>query len=244
MPRSGQPYNQGFEDQYPVSSRLLPASVSPVSSIVGPAIVASPQATPFDCGQRRLQTENRFHPASLAANTSTKVPTMRRYTANGANPRFRTQAMNHATEAYATRKDTTKPIAKMSHCCGMICDTQIGFSPFPITDLSKVYPVAASMVGKDTKNENSRAEARDIPAICPAAIVDMDRDTPGNTAERIWQAPIQIACPRLMASICQVCMRLFGPSGGAFRPAASDRALIASTIHITMPPISSELPMM
>src|SRR5438445_10043229 len=73
MPRSGQPYNQGFEDQYPVSSRLLPASVSPVSSIVGPAIVASPQATPFDCGQRRLQTENRFHPASLAANTSTKV---------------------------------------------------------------------------------------------------------------------------------------------------------------------------
>src|SRR3989442_16004539 len=148
MPRSGQPYNQGFEDQYPVSSRLLPASVSPVSSIVGPAIVASPQATPFDCGQRRLQTENRFHPASLAANTSTKVPTMRRYTAKGANPRFRTQAMNHPPEAYATRKDTTKPNAKMSHCCGMICETPIRLSTFPITYLSEDDPLAPRIVGK------------------------------------------------------------------------------------------------
>jgi len=41
------------------------------------------------------------------------------------------------------------------------------------------------MVGIERKNENSRAEARDIPAICPAAIVDIEREVPGNTAERI-----------------------------------------------------------
>ena len=63
----------------------------------------------------------------------------------------------------------------------------------PITDLNSVYPVAATMVGIDKKNENSNAEARDIPANCAAAIVDIDREVPGNTAERIWQAPIQMA---------------------------------------------------
>ena len=80
----------------------------------------------------------------------------------------------------------------------------MGFSPFPMIDLSSVYPVAASMVGKDTKNENSSAEARDMPATCPAAIVDMDREVPGKTAERIWHRPIQTAWPRLMVSIAQV----------------------------------------
>ncbi len=43
-----------------------------------------------------------------------------------------------------------------------------------------------------------------MPASCPAAMVAMEREVPGNTAERIWQAPIQIAWPRLMASIFQV----------------------------------------
>ena len=60
------------------------------------------------------------------------------------------------------------------------------------------------MVGMERKNENSSADARDMPANCPAAIVDIDRDVPGNTADRIWQAPIQIAWPRLMASIFHV----------------------------------------
>src|SRR5438445_13220374 len=100
----------------------------------------------------------------------------------------------------------------------------IGFSSFPITDLNNVYPVAATMVGIDKKNENSNAEARDIPANCPAAIVDIDREVPGNTAERIWEPPIQMAWPRLMSSILQVYMRLPGASG----PAASERAFISS----------------
>ena len=78
--------------------------------------------------------------------------------------------------------------------------------------------MAATMVGIERKNENSSAEARDMPASCPPAMVDMEREVPGKTAERIWQAPIQIACPRLMASIFQVWMRLAGAPG----PAASD----------------------
>ncbi len=64
----------------------------------------------------------------------------------------------------------------------------------------------------------------------------IDRDVPGNTAEKIWQKPIHMAWPRLMASIFQVRMVLEGASG----PAASDLALAASTIHITIPPISSD----
>ena len=60
------------------------------------------------------------------------------------------------------------------------------------------------MVGMERKNENSSAEARDIPANCPAPIVDIEREVPGKTAERIWHAPIQIAWPRLMSSMCQV----------------------------------------
>src|SRR5580692_4695471 len=109
-----------------------------------------------------------------------------------------------------------------------------------MTDLNSVYPVAANMVGIDKKNENSRAEARDIPAISPPAMVDMERDVPGNTPEKIWQKPIQTACPRLMFSIFQVWMRP-PPAAG---PAASDLAFMASTIHITIPPISNDQPMM
>ena len=60
------------------------------------------------------------------------------------------------------------------------------------------------MVGIDRKNENSSAEDLDIPASWPPAIVDIERDVPGNTPEKIWQKPIHAACPRLMSSIFQV----------------------------------------
>src|SRR5580704_10962887 len=95
------------------------------------------------------------------------------------------------------------------------------------------------MVGIDRKNENSRAAARDIRATCPAAIVDIDRDVPGKTADNIWQAPIQMAWVKLMSSILQVFMRPPPPG-----PAASDFEFQASTSHITIPPTSSEVPMM
>ena len=95
------------------------------------------------------------------------------------------------------------------------------------------------MVGMERKNENSSAESRDIPAIWPPAMVDMERDVPGKTPEKIWQKPIQAACARLMLSIFQVWMRP-PPADG---PAASDLAFMASTIHITIPPISNDQPM-
>ena len=60
------------------------------------------------------------------------------------------------------------------------------------------------MVGMERKNENSRADARDIPATCPAAIVDIEREVPGKTAERIWHVPIHTAYSKLIASIFQV----------------------------------------
>jgi len=41
------------------------------------------------------------------------------------------------------------------------------------------------MVGIETKNEKSRDADRDIPANWPAAMVDMEREVPGKTAERI-----------------------------------------------------------
>ena len=57
--------------------------------------------------------------------------------------------------------------------------------------------MATTIVGMERKKENSSAAGRDIPAICPAAMVDIDRDVPGNTAElrfsvlgpvRAWRA--------------------------------------------------------
>src|SRR5579883_3021890 len=146
--------------------------------------------------------------------------------------------MNHATDPYATTKDTTSPIASTIHPWPSICETPIGFSPFPLTDCRNVYPVATAIVGMDKKNENSRADARDIRATCPPAIVDIDRDVPGNTAERIWHAPTQTDCPRLISSIFHTQI----PSCAAPGPAASARAFAASTIHIMIPPISSEIP--
>src|SRR5580704_5618626 len=125
-------------------------------------------------------------------------------------------------------------MAKTIHPWASICETPIGFSPLPISDFNSVYPVAATMVGMERKNENSSAEALDIPASWPPAIVDIEREVPGNTPENIWQKPIHAACARLMSSIFQVWMRL-PPADG---PAASHFAFIASTIHITTPPIS------
>src|SRR5581483_4987910 len=126
--------------------------------------------------------------------------------AKGVNPRLRTHAMNQATEPYATIKDTMNPIARMIHWSDVICETPIGFSPFPRSDLYNVYSVAA-------------------------AIVDMEREVPGNTPEKIWQKPIQMDCPRLISSIFQVRILLL-----PFGPAASALACMASTIHITIPP--------
>src|SRR5450755_1075969 len=114
----------------------------------------------------------------------------------------------------------------------------MAFSPLPRSDLKRVYPVATTIVGIDRKNENSSAAARDMPHSCPAAIVDMDRDVPGNTAERIWPAPIHSACAEPMSSIFQVWIGLPEAPGPAF----SQGALRASTIHMTMPPISNDAP--
>src|SRR6516165_3759738 len=43
------------------------------------------------------------------------------------------------------------------------------------------------MVGMERKKENSRAEARDMPTSWPLAMVDMDREVQGKTAERMGQ---------------------------------------------------------
>ena len=78
------------------------------------------------------------------------------------------------------------------------------------------------MVGMDRKKENSSAEARDMPATCPAAMVAIEREVPGKTAERIWQPPIQTACHRLISSMWSI----------------RGRVKRASTAHMTTPPIS------
>src|SRR5262245_19961207 len=88
------------------------------------------------------------------------------------------------------------------------------------------------MVGMERKKENSRAEGLDIPASWPEAMVDMEREVPGNTAEAIWQKPIQIACPADISSTCSVLNR---PLGGA----APNRA---STIHMMIPPTNNDQP--
>ncbi len=54
--------------------------------------------------------------------------------------------------------------------------------------------MAATMVGMESRNENSRAAGRLIFASCPPAMVAMDRLVPGKTAEKIWQKPTQADC--------------------------------------------------
>src|SRR6266700_6217823 len=104
--------------------------------------------------------------------------------------------------------ETTKPTPSTAHSCGVICATPIAFSPLPMTDFSSVYTVATNIVGMERKKENSNAAARDIPQSWPAAMVDMEREVPGKTAERIWQVPIHRACAEPMSSILQVWMGL------------------------------------
>src|ERR1700690_2060237 len=102
-------------------------------------------------------------------------------------------------------KETTKPIASTIQPCVSMLETPMGFSVLlPCRDFSRVYPVATTIVGIERKKENSKAEARDIPASWPPAMVDMEREVPGNTAERIWQAPIHTAWPKVISSMCQV----------------------------------------
>src|SRR6516225_12289242 len=128
--------------------------------------------------------------------------------------------MNHATVPYATITDPTTPMASTIQPCASIPATPIGFAFFPTRDLSKSYAVATIIVGIDRKKENSNADARDIPANCPAAMVDMDREVPGKTADRIWHAPIHTACPKLMSSICHVRI------SSAFEPSPAVSALL------------------
>src|SRR5437762_8109722 len=94
-----------------------------------------------------------------------------------------------------------------------------------MTVFRKSYPVATSIVGIDKKNENSSAAERDIPATCPAAMVDIEREVPGKTAERICAAPIQTACGSVIFSMCIV----------------RGRVKTASTIHMMIPPIRSAM---
>ena len=82
----------------------------------------------FDCfvaaechGENRLtgttgcSANQRYEPNKRLPSTSSTIPTMIRYTANGVNPCRRTQARNHSTTPRATRKETTNPIASTIH---------------------------------------------------------------------------------------------------------------------------------
>src|ERR1035437_5771449 len=86
--------------------------------------------------------------------------------------------------------------------------------------------VAANMVGMESRKLNSRAAGRDRPTNWPAAMVDMEREVPGKTAESVWQRPIHIAWGSDICSTSSVM--------------ASWRTDQASMIHITMPPRSEE----
>src|SRR5262245_6816750 len=100
--------------------------------------------------------------------------------------------MNHATTASATRKEITKPMASTIHSwvfAGMAPNAVAAAGALGCSVLTSVYSVAASIVGKLRKKENSRAAGRDIPTNCPPAMVDMEREVPGKTAEAIWHMP-------------------------------------------------------
>src|SRR6266496_5926128 len=98
-------------------------------------------------------------------------------------------------------KETTNPIASSAQPCAPPGAAPMASPVAPWRrDLSRSYPVAATIVGIDRKKENSSAAERDIPPSCPAAMVDIEREVPGKTAERIWQAPIQMAWPPWMRS--------------------------------------------
>jgi hypothetical protein len=81
------------------------------------------------------------------------------------------------------------------------------------------------MVGMETRKLNSRAAGRSRLTNWPAAMVDMEREVPGKTAESVWQRPIQMAWGR---DICSTSWVL-----------ASRWEAQTSTAHMTMPPMSS-----
>ena len=60
------------------------------------------------------------------------------------------------------------------------------------------------MVGIERKNENSSAAGRFMPASMPAVIVAIEREVPGNSAERTWQPPIHTAWPTRICSMSAV----------------------------------------
>src|SRR5208337_1458032 len=101
--------------------------------------------------------------------------------------------------------DTTKPMASTIHECA-----SLGMAPMSLvaplwwSALYRVYRVAASITGNETKNENSSAAGRLMPANSPAVMVDMEREVPGKTAENIWQKPIQTACQTDICSMSSV----------------------------------------
>ena len=75
----------------------------------------------------------------------------------------------------------------------------------------------------ETRKLNSSAAGRVMPASWPAAMVDMEREVPGKTAEVTWQRPIQMAWGRDICSTSEM--------------EGSWRTLQASTIHMTIPPM-------
>lgn len=79
-----------------------------------------------------------------------------------------------------------------------------------------------------------------MPATCPPAMVAIDREVPGKTAEKTWQKPIQAACRRLICSTVAVQffeLAVFGTAPPFRSPYAT------STPHMTTPPTISETPM-
>src|SRR5437870_2688815 len=111
--------------------------------------------------------------------------------------------MNQATTAHATKNETIKPMKRTIQSWPLMWAGEKAWVPAALGLIAffSANSVATSIVGMERKNENSSAADRDIPATCPAAMVDIDRDVPGKTAERIWQAPIQIECSKPICSI-------------------------------------------
>src|SRR6516162_4667358 len=103
-------------------------------------------------------------------------------------------------------KDTTNPIASVIHECASLGIAPIAAgSPWcGLIDFQKSYSVATTIVRMERKKENSNAAGRVIPANSPAVIVDIDREVPGNTADKSWHSPIQIACPTDISAMSSV----------------------------------------
>src|SRR4051812_17979712 len=82
--------------------------------------------------------------------------------------------------------------------------TDVAASCLGKTAFFSANSVAASMVGMERKNGTPSAAGGDMPAICPAAMVAIERDVPGNTAASTCTAPIHTACVIDMFSMSTV----------------------------------------